>query len=349
MNKPEGAMAFAWMDVAALEVARELYTDCLMVPPERTAQIVARMQVALVAAMQYGIAHQDAETSALSLQVSMERSRAIEWGGYLCKSAEGLIDAVNALAELDMKVEEGDGEEVDEADHQHAREVVSESMQRVRGDVYNFQRKVDEGSARIDKHAQPAKLDDETVETIRAFMDRPGETYRNGVASLGYGFGLALAKRIREVNAHRDEERKAACVPDELRGAVMDCHNALAMTERDTHVRISRDSLSRVYGAYVSDQARNAIAVEHFNQLRPLRDALGHIERTARGSRQQSRRIRWIELRARGALDGTDEWRTADLPKNVDGASERVRLKHRIDELETENARLHGAVEERTA
>jgi len=180
-------------------------------------------------------------------------------------------------------------------------------------------------------------------------MDRPGETYRNGVASLGYGFGLALAKRIREVNAHRDEERKAACVPDELRGAVMDCYNALAMTERDTHVRISRDSLSRVYGAYVSDQARNAIAVEHFNQLRPLRDALGHIERTARGSRQQSRRIRWIELRARGALDGTDEWRTADLPKNVDGASERVRLKHRIDELETENARLHGAVEERTA
>ncbi|SEH89090.1 hypothetical protein [Paraburkholderia hospita] len=329
MNKPENATPPEWMDHAALEAARELYTHCQMVPPERTAQIVARMQIALVAAMQYGIAKTDAETSALSLQVSMERSRAIEWGGYLVTAAESLIDGVNVLAELDMKID--DGEEVDSDEHAHAREVLSERMRHVRERIYDFNRKVAEGTRNIDRHAQPAKLDDETVATIRAFMDRPGETYRNGVASLGYGFGLALAKRIREVSAHREEERKAAQVPDELRGAVMECSNVLSMSEHFPLVRISRDSLSRVYGAYVSDQARNAIAVEHFNQLRPLRDALGHIERTAQRSREQSRRLRWIELRARGALTGTDEWRTVELPKN--GEPSKRRLKHEISEL----------------
>ncbi|WP_198363722.1 hypothetical protein [Burkholderia ubonensis] len=73
-----------------------------------------------------------------------------------------------------------------------------------------------------------------------------------------------------------------------------------------------------------------------------LRDALDHIARVARGSREQSRRQRWIELRALGALNGTDEWRTLPLPKNGDGV--RRRLVHRISELEAEVERLNAII-----
>ncbi|WP_198386207.1 hypothetical protein [Burkholderia ubonensis] len=73
-----------------------------------------------------------------------------------------------------------------------------------------------------------------------------------------------------------------------------------------------------------------------------LEDALDHIARVARGSREQSRRQRWIELRALGALNGTDEWRTLPLPKNGDGV--RRRLVHRISELEAEVERLNAII-----
>ncbi|WP_198350327.1 hypothetical protein [Burkholderia ubonensis] len=73
-----------------------------------------------------------------------------------------------------------------------------------------------------------------------------------------------------------------------------------------------------------------------------LRDALDHIARVARGSREQSRRQRWIELRALGALNGTEEWRTLPLPKN--GETVRRRLMHTIDELRAENAELRALV-----
>ncbi|AOK61955.1 hypothetical protein WM29_22750 [Burkholderia ubonensis] len=73
-----------------------------------------------------------------------------------------------------------------------------------------------------------------------------------------------------------------------------------------------------------------------------LRDALDHIARVARGSREQSRRQRWIELRALGALTGTDEWRTLPLPKNGDGV--RRRLVHRISELDAEVERLNAII-----
>lgn len=65
-------------------------------------------------------------------------------------------------------------------------------------------------------------------------------------------------------------------------------------------------------------------------RFKVLRNALEHIAATARRSRSQSRRLRWIELRALGALNGTDEWRTVDLPKNGEGV--RRRLVHEIAE-----------------
>lgn len=67
-----------------------------------------------------------------------------------------------------------------------------------------------------------------------------------------------------------------------------------------------------------------------------LRDALEHITQTAKRSREQSRRLRWIEIRAQCALDGTDDWRNIDLPKN--GERVRRRLEARIAELERDKA-----------
>lgn len=47
-----------------------------------------------------------------------------------------------------------------------------------------------------------------------------------------------------------------------------------------------------------------------------LVDALDHIQRTCHGSRTQTRRLRWIALRAKCAIEGNDEWRVADVPVN---------------------------------
>jgi len=222
-----------------------------------------------------------------------------------------------------MKID--DGEEVEESDHQDARESVAEFMKRVRGDVYNFRRKVEEGTARIDKHAAPAEHDDTTVATIRAFVDRPGETYRNGVASLGIGFARALAARITEA---RDElnELKIAAKPNEFQaGAIMDAWHSLAMTERFNRVEIPRDSLQILFDDFLSDKARRSAAAARRAEVEPLRQALEHIESTAKRSREQSRRIRWIALRARGGLDGSEEWRTVELPKGTEASKHRMR------------------------
>lgn len=53
-------------------------------------------------------------------------------------------------------------------------------------------------------------------------------------------------------------------------------------------------------------------------QFELLRSALDHIARTARNSRSQTRRIRWIEARATGALRGEPYLQEAiDLPKSA--------------------------------
>lgn len=46
------------------------------------------------------------------------------------------------------------------------------------------------------------------------------------------------------------------------------------------------------------------------------RDALEHIVRVCEGSRQRTRRIRWIEQRAQCTLNGNDAWKTLDLPRH---------------------------------
>ena len=66
-----------------------------------------------------------------------------------------------------------------------------------------------------------------------------------------------------------------------------------------------------------------------------MRDALDHIIRVCKQSSNQTRRIRWIQLRAECALglQPSSQWRTQDLPKN--GEAEKVKLLRRIRELET--------------
>jgi hypothetical protein len=48
-------------------------------------------------------------------------------------------------------------------------------------------------------------------------------------------------------------------------------------------------------------------------------DALSHIARVCAGSRQSTRRIRWIEQRAKSAIAGDDEWKAIDLPRHEPG------------------------------
>lgn len=61
-------------------------------------------------------------------------------------------------------------------------------------------------------------------------------------------------------------------------------------------------------------------------------DALDHIMRAARRSRTQSRRLRWIEARARCALEGGEDWKELDLPRFSE--SNQRYLQARIAELE---------------
>lgn len=44
-------------------------------------------------------------------------------------------------------------------------------------------------------------------------------------------------------------------------------------------------------------------------------DALDHIQRVCAGSRTQTRRIRWIAVRCKSAIDADEKWRDADVPK----------------------------------
>lgn len=70
--------------------------------------------------------------------------------------------------------------------------------------------------------------------------------------------------------------------------------------------------------------------LEGETQVELMRDALDHIARTCHQSRQQSRRIRWIEARANAALEGKpyDE-KLMDLPVEVDREIDRMKRRDR--------------------
>jgi len=68
------------------------------------------------------------------------------------------------------------------------------------------------------------------------------------------------------------------------------------------------------------------------------RDALDHIMRTAKASRTQSRRDRWIASRAESALNDTTDWKNENYPVSVNSCEKR-NLK-----LKIENKELGGRV-----
>lgn len=62
------------------------------------------------------------------------------------------------------------------------------------------------------------------------------------------------------------------------------------------------------------------------HQIELLRDALDHIAKTCHQSRQSTRRIRWIEARANGALEGKPyDAKLLDLPVEVDREIDRMK------------------------
>ena len=77
-------------------------------------------------------------------------------------------------------------------------------------------------------------------------------------------------------------------------------------------------------------------------RIAELVDALDHIARVANSSRTQSRRDRWICLRANCAISSSDEWRTADLPKIIENSRGReLRLREasfQVEAAHTQNA-----------
>lgn len=76
-----------------------------------------------------------------------------------------------------------------------------------------------------------------------------------------------------------------------------------------------------------------------------LVDALDHIARVANSSRTQSRRDRWICLRANCEISSSDEWKTANLPKIIENSRGReLRLRAENQELAATVERLRGVV-----
>lgn len=76
---------------------------------------------------------------------------------------------------------------------------------------------------------------------------------------------------------------------------------------------------------------------EHFELMR---GALDHIAKTARQSRSQTRRLRWIELRAERAVRGEPyEEQAVQLPKSA-GPGTPEKLQRRIAQLAAEKAAL---------
>lgn len=78
---------------------------------------------------------------------------------------------------------------------------------------------------------------------------------------------------------------------------------------------------------------------ERDDMIKDAHDALRHIIATANQSRTQSRRLRWIAVRAQDGLDGTTEHQRVDLPKSASQSQEKLRiecvkLRARIAELE---------------
>ena len=84
-------------------------------------------------------------------------------------------------------------------------------------------------------------------------------------------------------------------------------------------------------------------------QLLDARDALKHIISAVSQSRSQTRRLRWIAVRAKDGLDGTTEHQRVNLPKSapneIDSKIKTVKLKKDLEAAKARITELEKALE----
>lgn len=83
-------------------------------------------------------------------------------------------------------------------------------------------------------------------------------------------------------------------------------------------------------------------------QLEDARDALKHIISAVSQSRSQTRRLRWIAVRAQDGLDGTTEHQRVNLPKSapneIDNKIKMVKIKKDLAAAEARIAELENGL-----
>lgn len=126
------------------------------------------------------------------------------------------------------------------------------------------------------------------------------------------------------------------------------CHGYKNRTDQAEDMRAARERVRKALGesmamdglmAFIEDMEKprpirfadlpvaeslDQLSLGH--QIELMRDALDHIAKTCHQSRQQSRRIRWIEARANGALEGKPyDAKLLELPVEVDREIDRMK------------------------
>lgn len=126
------------------------------------------------------------------------------------------------------------------------------------------------------------------------------------------------------------------------------CHGYKNRTDQAEDMRAARERVRKALGesmamdglmAFIEDMEKprpirfadlpvvdslDQLSLGH--QIELLRDALDHIAKTCHQSRQSTRRIRWIEARANGALEGKPyDAKLIELPVKVDREIDRMK------------------------
>jgi len=109
-------------------------------------------------------------------------------------------------------------------------------------------------------------------------------------------------------------------------------HDLLAIDEADPNSKygqIWRSDPPEPRAFYTDDEGMDYDIVETVEQVERLLDALDHIMRVTRQANTMTNRLKWIDLRAKSALENTEEWRQYDYPRNRQRAKDNLRRRYR--------------------